>query len=386
MRRFLPLLSLSLLASMACCFCLRDSARPRNNDELQVFAAPAISLPALESESSAYFSKQNIARDYGREEILRFRSDGSTAHLFYGKNDILQKIQAYRLEHEELRLAYEAHYDAQGRRVLRSSSFASDGSLESKLERSSDGTETRCYFKKGTLSKRVELSSDGRQSSQVYEDGVVRQSELSAPPALTQELLYWDAAQKQLRLRVHLNGSELKSWEYFKRDGQLAHSATTLADRSLEFRYFEKGQLRRRQTGQFIGEDWERAYYALSNSVLYAEGGKTIEHSISLRANGHLLKHERFNAKTGVREMRRDFDNEGRVARIEEFDAEGQSKQVVDFPASSPRSRGFVPDGMRAYPGEEEKNESIYQLDGVPFQHSVLQRQSWSMFRTPQLK
>ena len=104
------------------------------------------------------------------------------------------------------------------------------------------------------------------------------------------------------------------------------------------------------------------------------DDGVTIEHKVWVRSNGALLRHERF-SKTGVLEMRREFDTEGRMVSSEEF-KDGKSEVHV----YQLRSRGFVPDGLRSYPGGNDKIGYVYDLDGKPFQHSVNDPQSWSFF------
>jgi hypothetical protein len=226
------------------------------------------------------------------------------------------------------------------------------------------------------------LAVDGTQTRLNYADDGSSTTETTPPPAATHDLFWWDAAKKDVRLRVHMLGARLAGFEYFERDGKVEHSGKVLADGSLEFSYMEKGKLRKRQVWQLVGEDWERSYYGLSYSELLADDGKTVEHKVWLHSNGYLKRHERYNAKTGKLEMGRDFDLEGRTARVEDFTETGASKQVWVFPASGPRSRGFVPTGMRDYPGSDEKVGSVYDLDGTPFMHSVLDRHPWAFFQT----
>ncbi|MBX9688691.1 MAG: hypothetical protein K2X27_18430 [Candidatus Obscuribacterales bacterium] len=342
-----------------------------------------LSLPELEAEDSPYFSRRKIWVNGERQEILLYRKDQTVVHLYFGKESKLSRVEAYRRLDEKLRLAYKAEYDASGRRLLKSQTYDESGYLNAALERHSDGSELHRFYRAGRLLQSVDIAADGSETHCSYEnENLISTLKVPAPQSSI-NLAYWDEAKKQLRLKVKMQGNRLAGWEYLDRKGQLEHSGKALSDGSLEFSYFKDGKLRVRQLWRLQGEDWERSYYGLAYSELLADDQKSVEHKIWLHSNGRLKRHERLNAKTGVVEMRRDIDLEGRVARQEDFKADGSSQSVIESPASGPRARAFCPDGMRAYPGYDEKLASPFQLDGIPFQHSVLDRHPWSFFQVP---
>lgn len=336
-------------------------------------------LPQLEDETqSPYFSRQ-LKVDGGKkvEEILRFRGDQSVVHLFYGPGGLLCRVEAFRAVGDKELPLYEADYAGDGRRIIKSRYYDANGSLEIAVERQEDGAELHSFYRDGKLLQQVQLGLDGTQSTLNFENGKLKSSKTDPAGSQNQVVLFWDAARIKPRLKIHMLGARLASWEYFAENGKLAHSGQALSDGSLEFNYTDKGQLRCRQVWQLVGEDWERSYYGLYYSEKFADDGKTIEHKVWVRSNGSLKRHERYNGKSGILEMRREFDQEGRTSRVEEFNSDGSSKQIWSSAPGS-RSRGFVPDGMRAYPGEDEKLGSVYDLDGKPFRHSVLDPHPWA--------
>lgn len=362
--------------------------RTAGNRDIQEFspAGQESSLSfVLEDENSPYFSRQRSQNQLGGlTEVLKYRADESEAHLVYDKDGKLCRIRAFRKLAGGWRLAYEGSYDDAGRRLLESCYYDAGGKPETELSRRVDGSEHHRFYRDGKLVQVQELAVDGACTTVTYENGIEKARDCSKPSSTSQELLFWDKERKHLRLKVELSGARLKSWQYFERTGKLEHTGSILADGSLEFVYAEDGKANRRQVWRLVGEDWERAYYGLFLSETYAADGKTVEHRVFVRSNGSLKKHERYNPKNGILEMQREFDLEGRVASVEEFKENGERKQVWAFPAGSPRSRGFVPDGMRRYPGGDEKNGYVYNLNGAPFQSSVLMRRGWAFFELGQ--
>ncbi len=346
------------------------------------FELSASSLPVLEAEDSPYFSRQTLANPDGSQtRLLRYRSDQSLVKLQLGKSGLLSQVESYRTVDGKEELAYRASYDKMGRRILHAEYFDAAGRLESSVERKPDGSEQHCFYRHGQILRRVELLASGVQLTKDYEHGKLVSESRLEPPASSSDLVFWDQDKSKVRLKVKMLGARLASWEYYLEDGSLEHSGKVLEDESLEFSYFEKGKLKRRQIWRLVGEDWERSYYGLAYSELLAADSKTVEHKVYLRSNGSLKSHQRFNNKDGHLEMEREFDLEGRVARVEDFNANGSSKQLWVFPASGNRSRGFVPTGMRQYPGGDDKIGYVYDLDGEPFRHAVSERHPWSFFQ-----
>ena len=383
-RRTVGFLSLSLL--IAAGFYLTFSfGKPQAQPQQKVFEPqlhPAsYGLPSLDDEKSPYFSRlSKELADGGRLDTMVFRRDKSFAQLFYTKENRLRRVEAYRFENEQRQLAYEAGYDALGRRILKARYYDDKGKLQTLVERQADGAQMHSFYRGDELIRQVTLAADGVQTTVNYENGKATGTQTVAAQTQSEELFHWDDAKKQVRLRVFTANSRLTSWEYFKNDGTLEHKGKVLPDESLEFSFFEKDKLKIRQVWRLVGEDWERSYYGLFYSEAFADDGKSIEHKVWVRSNGSLKRHERFNAKTGKMEMHREFDMEGRVERIEDLTETGESKQVWVFPFGRVRSRGFVPTGMRTYPGGDEKIGYVYNLDGKPFMNSVLDPHPWALF------
>lgn len=379
--RVFGLLSLVILAVTAFSLFYPGPADKSTGAAFEPFSQP-LRLPILEDEASPYFSRE-LKMDNGqkREEVLCFRKDKSVAHLVFGEDGLLVKTKVYRQLSDRRQLVYEADYARDGRRINHARFYADDARLETEIERLLDGSEKHRFFRAGVLLQCVELAADGSQTTLSYDKkGAVRSSTKSSPPTASVDLVFWDKERSKVRLRIQTRGARLETWEYFGKDGSVEHSGKTLADGTLEFSYMDKGKLKRRQQWRLVGEDWERAYYGLAYSELFADDGKTVEHKVWLRSNGHLKRHERFDAKSGKLEMQREFDSEGRVARVEDFTIKGDGQKLWIFPASGIRSRGFVPTGMREYPGEDKEAGGVYNLDGNPFSHSVLDRHPWAFF------
>lgn len=328
-------------------------------------------LPQLEDEATPYFSRQQVVTPTGKEEIRCFRLDKSVAHLFFDKDD---KLTSVRVEREDGLTLYRAEYDGSGRRITKSWRYGADGKVETLAECSADGSVKYSFFRGGVPLREETVYADGRVSTVEFSNAGKSASSTSSTEA-SEDRVYWDKDQKLVRLRVKRRGQQIVSWEYFDQKGVSLHTGKALDDGSLEFRYNEKGKLNVRQVWRLVGEDWERTYYQLSYSEKFADDGVTIEHKAWVRSNGSLMRHERY-SKAGVLEMRREFDNEGRNSMQEDF-KDGTS-EVRHF--QQPRSRGFVPDGMRQYPGGDDKIGYVYDLDGRPFQHSVSDPHPWSFF------
>lgn len=344
-----------------------------------------LSMPVLEDEDSPFFSRQTLVSGTGGSlQVLKFRKDQSQARLHFGKSGLLESVEVWNQEQgkENMRLAYRAIYDASGRRIQHSEQFDSMGQPETKVERAADGSETFSFFRQGSLIRKTEHGLGGVLSID-YKNGVESARRLEAHQESSQDLIWWDKEKTKLRLRVKQVSGRLDSCEYFSPDSQLEHTVKVQPDSSLLFSYFEKGKLKRRQTWSFLGEDWERAYYGLSYCEALADDEKTVEHKVWLRSSGSLKRHERFNGKTGKLEMERTFDRDGRVDYVRDFKESGESKQVWIFPISDPRSRGFVPTGMRSYPGGDEKIGFVYNLNGSPFARALSDRQPWQFLSLP---
>lgn len=377
-RRTLGFLSLSLLIAAGFYFAFASGPVRPLVEKAFIPQVPMLSALSLEGEKSPYFSRQSVQlADGGREEISCYRSDKSVAHLFFNKDNRLERVEAYRQDETGRHLVYTGNYDPTGRRITRASYFDAQGRVETSIERAADGTQTHKFYRASVLIRETTLAADGTQTTRDIEN----KSETTVQASVeTKDLVFWDAEKKKTRLRVSTRAARLSTWEYFKDDGSLEHSGKVLADESLEYSYFEAGKLKRRQVWSLVGEDWERAYYGLSYSEAFADDGKAVEHKVWVRSNGSLKRHERYNAKSGKLEMERDFDEEGRVARVEDYTEKGESKQIWVFPRMGVRSRGFVPTGMRSYPGGDEKIGYVYNLDGQPFSHSVLDPHPWALF------
>lgn len=346
----------------------------------------ALRLPELESEQSPYFSRdRRYSGQLKLEEVLLFRKDRCVGKFYYRPDGTLREVRCYRTDGEGEQIAYFAEYDISGRRILQANYYNSKGQIETQYHRR--GEEQVFHFcKNGEELQMVKVSADGTQTSSTFA-GRKTVSTVVLPGVLTtQDLIHWDSGKKKVRLRVTLQGTRLKSWEYFTAAGKLEHRGVVLADGSLNFEFLENAKVKRRQLWKLVGEDWERSYYGMSCSELLADDGKTVEHRVWVRSNGSLKSHERYNGKTGKLEMHRDFDLEGRVERIEDFDENGGSQRRLVFPPSGNRGRGFVPDRMRDYPGEDRSAGNVYNLDGMPFSHSVLDRHPWSFINVPASK
>lgn len=333
--------------------------------------APLSGLPQLEDEATPYFSKQQVVSATGKEEIRCFRRDKSVAHLFFDKDN---KLTSVRVDREDGLTLYRAEYDGSGRRIKKSWRYGSDGKVETLAEGLADGSVKYSFFRGDMPLREETVFADGRVSTVEF-TSAGKSASSSSSTEISEDRVFWDKDQKQARLRVKRRGQLILSWEYFDQKGVSLHTGKALDDGSLEFRYNEKGKLNVRQVWRLVGEDWERTYYQLSYSEKFADDGVTIEHKAWVRSNGTLLRHERY-SKTGVLEMRREFDAEGRNAMQEDI-KDGVS-EVHHY--QQPRSRGFVPDGMRQYPGGDDKIGYVYDLDGRPFQHSVSDPHPWSFF------
>lgn len=351
-------------------------------------SVPALRLPMLESEESPYFSREvRYDGEHKVEEILSYRKDQSVARLLYwpdGKT--LKTVECYRNDAGREQRVYVAEYDATGRWIIESVHYDGNGQKERVFVRDFAGKQSHHFFRAGKLIQKVEIDLDGSQTTTDYTSAEPLSLKIMPPPSQPENLVYWDAGKTQVRLRVAMLGSRLKSWEYLGRTGTLEHRGEVLADGSLKFEFLENGKIKRTQLWKLLGEDWERSYYGMSCTELLADDGKTVEHKVCLRSNGSLKSHERFNGKTGKLEMHRDFDLEGRVERIEDFTVTGTGQKLWVFPPSGARSRGFVPSGMRDYPGEDKAAGNVYNLDGMPFSHSVMDRHPWSFFKVPAAK
>ena len=358
---------------------LRRGSGPATESE-RVFepSVAELRLAQLEGEQTPYFSRD--VRYNGvlkTEEILLYRKDHSIARLFYKPDGTLREVRCYRVEGDVQQLAYQAEYDKAGRRIAKALYYDHNGYVETRFERKG-AEEVYLFCRDGHELKSDSIAADGTQTSTVYAEGQAPSVTVQAPPPAAKDLVFWDAPKTRVRLRVQMQGARLKSWEYLASSGKSEHRGEVLADGSLKFEFLENGKVKRTQLWKLVGEDWERCYYGLFYSELLADDGKTVEHKVWVRSNGSLKSHERYNGKTGQLEMHRDFDVEGRVERVEDFNARGQIEKLWVFPPSETRSRGFVPTGMRDYPGEDKNAGNVYNLDGMPFSHSVLDRHPWA--------
>ncbi|MBX9724361.1 MAG: hypothetical protein K2X81_23330, partial [Candidatus Obscuribacterales bacterium] len=329
---------------------LRMPPQPEKVFEPQPVAG---SLPQLESEDSPFFSRQTKSEGgFKTEQIFCYRKDHSVVHLYYGKNNVLDRVVAYRDGDNKNSVAYEANYDASGRQIVSSRSYNVDGKLDTSIERQADGRETYQFFRAGQLIQTVEVAADGSSTKKNFENGKLKNEEKVAAPAETSDLVFWDAAKSQPRLRVKTAGGRLSSWEYLSRDAKVTQTGKVLPDGSLEFSYLDNGRVKVRQVWKLTGQDWERSYYTLRYSERLSEKTGSPEHCVWYRANGSYLKHERYNDTTGVLEMRRMLDNDNRVESVQDFVPTPYNKSIWE-PINGVRPRCFVPDGINARPGDE---------------------------------
>ncbi len=338
------------------------------------------SLPQLEGEDSPYFSRQTKTEGgFKTEQIFCYRKDNSVVHLYYGKNNVLDRVVAYRSGDDINSLAYEAKYDAEGRQIVSSCRYGADGKPETSIERQADGRELYQFFRAGQLVQTVEVAVDGSSTKKNFENGKLKNEEKVAAPAETSTLVFWDAAKTQPRLRVKTAGGRLSSWEYLSREAKVTQTGKVMPDGSLEFSYLDNGRVKVRQVWKLNGQDWERSYYSLRYSEVLNEKTQRPENCVWYRANGSYLKHERYNDDTGALEMRRFIDNENRVESVEDFGPTQVNKSIWE-PINGVRPRCFVPDGLNARPGSENDVESVFNLEGKPFTHSPLDVHPWSFF------
>lgn len=372
---------LTVLAAAGFMSARRSTLSAVGNQGSEQVLNQGLQLPLLESERSPYFSRQVLRQaDGSRVEILCYRRDSSRSRLYFGTDGVLQRVETYCQAGANEMLIYEASYEKDGRRISRSCRYGLDGLPETRFERRNDGGEVYVFYRHGMLIQEVERLKDG-DLRKLEHDGQKKTIRTEAQD-LSRVLLFWDSAKTIPRLRIASRGGRLESFEYFRRDGKLEHRGQVIEDGGLEITYLDDaGKSKVRQVWRFLGEDWERPYYALASAEKFAFDGRTVEHKITLRSNGVLASHERFSSITGKLEMRREFDRDGRVARVEDYNESGQVQQLRVFPQSETRARGFVPDGMRSYPGADEKLGYAYRLDGKPFQHSVLDQHDWALFQ-----
>ncbi|MBY0358456.1 MAG: hypothetical protein K2W82_10690 [Candidatus Obscuribacterales bacterium] len=354
---------ISLLVCATVCGCY-DNPKLRSQDNpLKSQTHTPLSGLRLNSESTPYFWRQNV----NGEEHAAYR-DGRFGE-FIIENERLLNIRFYNtMDTEKRYLVYEATYDEAGLRIKQSAYFHANGNKDTSFMRYSDDSELTSFFNaEGKLIKSVRIETDGSQVSQTYAaDGVtISKTERISAEVREQILTYY--ADGSCRIKLKLQGVRIASWQYFSKEGKLDHTASFEKNGAIKFMCYkpEDGSLLRSQVWEVTGEDWNRLYYSLAKAEVFQEKKpELVQHRATFYRNGRAKQHFRYSLK-GDLEAIRNFDITQQELCMEEFNENGESKGVFNYPVIR---RGFIPLGLRGDPGSEDENNPAYNFsDGIPF-------------------
>ncbi len=302
--------------------------------------------------------------------------DGRLGVYHFDTNEKVSRFVCYSAD-DQTRRVYEAWYSNDAE-LIRSRVLRPDGTVESEMRRQPDGTEVRDFFAADGLKVEQSINTlpDGSQRTvKRNADGTVTTTEVKAEPSEKNigERLRDDGVFTPI-FKIKLVGVRVNEWEYYDLKGLLRHKGTFTKDGGMEITLFnDKGQPLLKQTWRKSGEDWNRAFYRVSEVEVYNEQG-TITARAKLNADGVTPSEIASFGWDGKLQRKDIFSNKGVPLRQEMYyQYYGPNtdipSQTQTYPPGQPPV--VLPARIVGEPAGQDPKVRVYRILGTPFSDVV---------------